>query len=214
MLQIKTFEVNAFGEKTYIVYDDESLEAAIVDPGMEDESEEVEVDNFIVRNHLKLKYLILTHLHIDHAWGVPHIKAKYDLKVTAHNDGGYLGSIIDAQAQMFGLRKSPGKIEIEQTVGDGDIISLGNEKLEVLHVPGHSPGGIVLYAPKEHFLIAGDVIFKNSIGRTDLPGGNYRQLVEGINKKLLTLPKDTVIYPGHGPTTTVGEEAESNPFII
>lgn len=214
MLKVQTFTFNAFGENTYIVYDDESRQALIVDPGMDNEDEETIVDNFIIGNHLELKYLVLSHLHIDHVWGVPVVKEKYGLPVTAHNDGGYLGSIIDAQAQMFGLRKSPGKIEIENKVADGDRLMLGKEAIEVLHVPGHSPGGIVLYAPEAHFLIAGDVIFYHSIGRTDLPGGNYRQLVEGIKNKILTLPSDTIIYPGHGPATTVGEEAANNPFIV
>ena len=198
---------------TYVVYDEESRQCAIIDPGMENEQEEFVLDNFIFKNNLEVKYLVLSHLHIDHVWGVPHIKEKYGVGVTAHNDGGYLGSIIDAQAQMFGLRKSPGRIEIDNTVDDGDKLSLGNEELLVYHVPGHSPGGIVLYAPKEKFLIAGDVIFRNSIGRTDLPGGSYKQLVDGIKKKILTLPPETLIYPGHGPITTVGEEAQNNPFI-
>lgn len=214
MLKIKTFTFNAFGELSYIVYDDKSLEAAIIDPGMDSIAEEEELDFFIAKNNLKVKYLILTHLHIDHAWGVPHIKDKYGVEITAHNDGGYLGAIMDAQAQMFGLSHSPGRIEIDRTVTDGDKIKLGDEEMDIFHIPGHSPGGIVIYAPKEGFLIAGDVIFRNSIGRTDLPGGNYRQLVEGIKKKILTLPPETVIYPGHGPATTVGEEAETNPYIL
>lgn len=214
MLKIKTFTFNTFGEMTYIVYDEFSHEAAIIDPGMDTIAEEEELDSFIEKNGLKIKHLILTHLHIDHAWGVPHIKDKYRVKITAHNDGGYLGAIMDAQAQMFGLSHSPGRMEIEETVTDGDKIELGDEEIKVYHVPGHSPGGIVLYAPKDGFLIAGDVIFKNSIGRTDLPGGDYRQLVEGIKNKILTLPPETIIYPGHGPATTVGEESVSNPFIV
>lgn len=214
MLKVKEFSFNPFDEKTYIVYDDVSGEAAIIDPGMVNADEEKAVDNFVIANHLELKYLLLTHLHIDHVWGVPYIKRTYGLPVTAHNDGGYLGAIMDAQAQMFNLPHSPGRMEIENTVDDGDELKLGEEKLIVAHVPGHSPGGVVFYAPKEHFLIAGDVLFRNSIGRTDLPGGNYRQLVEGIKKKILTLPADTLVYPGHGPTTTIGEEMQSNPFII
>lgn len=214
MLKISEFIFNAFGEITYLIWDDVTKEAAIVDPGMDCEEEEVALDNFIIKNGLMVKYLVLTHLHIDHVWGVPHIKETYKVPVTAHNDGGYLGSIIDAQAQMFGLRKSPGRIEIENTVDDGDKLTLGSSELEVFHIPGHSPGGIVLYAPKEGFVIAGDVLFRNSIGRTDLPGGNYRQLVDGIKKKLLTLPPETVVYPGHGPETTIGFEKDNNPYIV
>lgn len=214
MLKVESFTFNAFGEITYVVYDEESRQAAVIDPGMDTPDEEVALDNFIVRNRLEVKYLVLTHLHIDHVWGVPHIRRQYGVPVTAHNDGGYLGSIIDAQAQMFGLRHSPGKIVIENAVDDGHRLMLGKEELKVFHVPGHSPGGIVLYAPAEGFLIAGDVIFRNSIGRTDLPGGSYRQLVDGIKTKIMTLPPQTVIYPGHGPATTVGEEAANNPFIV
>lgn len=213
MLKIQEFSFNPFGEITYVVWDDRSREAAIIDPGMDTPEEEAQLDRFIESNNLKVKYLLLSHLHIDHVWGVPHIKEKYGLPTTAHNDGGYLGAIVDAQAQMFGLKKSPGRIQIENTVDDGDRLPLGDEYLEVFHIPGHSPGGLVFYAPKEKFLIAGDVIFRNSIGRTDLPGGDYRLLVEGIHKKVLTLPPDTVIYPGHGPSTTVAEEAANNPFL-
>lgn len=214
MLKVKEFSFNAFQELTYIVYDTDSHEAAIIDPGMENYREEELLDDFITGMELKIKYLILTHLHIDHLWGVPHVKEKYHLPVSAHNDGGYLGAIVDAQAQMFGLKRSPGKIVIENTLSEGDVIHLGNSILEVMHVPGHSPGGIVLYAPKEKFLISGDVIFHNSIGRTDLPGGNYNQLIKGIKNKILSLPDDTLIYPGHGSLTTVGEEKQNNPFIV
>lgn len=213
MLKVKEFVCNAFGEITYIVYDTKSLEAAIVDPGMSTPAEEEMVDAFVAREHLQLKYLVLTHLHIDHAWGVPHVKHQYKLPLTAHNDGGYLGAIMDAQAQMFGLKSSPGRMEIENPLHHDDTLTLGNEKLEVLHVPGHSPGGIALYAPTGGFLLAGDIIFRNSIGRTDLPGGDYRQLISGIKEKILTLPPQTVIYSGHGEPTTVGDEARTNPYL-
>lgn len=213
MLKVKEFVCNAFGELTYIVYDTNSREAAIVDPGMSTPAEEETVENFIEREKLTLKYLVLTHLHIDHAWGVPYIKHKYGLPVTAHNDGGYLGAIMDAQAQMFGLPGSPGRMEIENPLQHGDTLHLGTQILRVLHVPGHSPGGISLYAPAEKFLIAGDIIFRGSIGRTDLPGGDYRQLINGIKEHILSLPPDTVIYPGHGEPTSVGQEEHTNPYL-
>lgn len=214
MLSIRTFIFNSFEEVTYLIFDEKSKEGAVIDPGMNNQKEIEEFDRFIVSNNISLKYLILTHLHLDHAWGVPHIKSKYNLPVTAHKESEYLGAIIDAQAQMFGMRTSPGKITVDRYISDGDTLTLGKEKLKVLFVPGHSSGDIALYSHESKFLIAGDIIFRGSIGRTDLPGGNFQQLISGIKDKILTLPPDTVIYPGHGPTTTVAEELHNNPFLI
>lgn len=213
-MKIRQEEFNLFGVNTYIVWDETSGEAAIIDPGMmspEEESRLVdEVDSLGVRP----THLINTHLHIDHCYGNDYVKSTYNLETEANSGDRILGEQRDSQAKMFHLRvKSPTPLIIDHELKDGDKIYLGKEYLEVIEVPGHSPGSIVLYAPQSGFMISGDVLFRGSIGRTDLPGGNGRQLVEGIKKKLLTLPDDTIVYPGHGPATTIGAEKTSNPYI-
>lgn len=213
MLKVKSFEFNPFGEKTYVVFDPASHECAIVDPGMENDREAAEIDTWIASEGLTVKYLVATHLHIDHVWGVPHVRDHYGVKLTAHPADAFLGAMIDAQAQMFGQRRSPGNLRPEIETADGDTLSLGDNTLKVLHVPGHSPGGIALYAPSDRFVIGGDSLFCGSIGRTDLPGGDAGVFIGSLRDKLLSLPDDTVVYPGHGPATTIGGERHSNPWL-
>lgn len=212
-MKIQQFTFNMFGVNTYILWDETSHEAAIIDPGMIDVAEERLLDNFIERNNLKITHLINTHLHLDHAFGDRHIKNLYRIEIEAHQSDDFLGKNIPAQARAFGIGQETTPVEIERNLCEGDKIMIGDEALEVLHVPGHSPGSIVLYAPKSGFLIAGDVIFKNSIGRTDLAGGNGPELISGIQSKIMTLPPDTIIYPGHGPSTTIEAEATFNPYL-
>lgn len=213
MLYVKQFTFNMFEVHTYVVYEPTTLEAAIIDPGMINGNEIKELDEFIATNHLTVKHLINTHLHIDHALGDGYVRNKYGVQVKGHIDDGFLGENIPSQASMFGLDIDAGEISVEINLKEGETVMIGNEGLRIIHVPGHSPGSIVLYSPANHFLIGGDVIFKNSIGRTDLPGGSQRALLDNINKKILTLPPQTVIYPGHGPVTTVGDESTYNPFL-
>ena len=213
MLKVKAFEFNPFGEKTYVVYDPDSRQCAIVDPGMENDSETAVLDRWITENKLSVKYLIATHLHIDHVWGVPHIKEHYGMSLTAHPLDKSLGAMIDQQARMLGQRRSPGNIKAETEANDNDRLRLGDNDLEIKHVPGHSPGGIVLYAPESGFVIGGDTLFKGSIGRTDLPGGDMTVFLDSLRSRLLTLPDSTIVYPGHGPATTIGDERHNNPWL-
>lgn len=212
-MKIRQFTFNMFGVNTYILWDEVSHEAAVIDPGMIDEAEGHLLDEFIDRNNLKITHLINTHLHLDHTFGDQHIKNRYGVEIEAHQSDDFLGKNIPAQARAFGIGQEVTPVKIERNLHEGDKIMIGDEALEVLHVPGHSPGSIVLYAPKSGFLIAGDVIFRNSIGRTDLAGGNGPELIDGIKSKIMTLPPDTIIYPGHGPGTTVGAEATFNPYL-
>lgn len=214
MLKIARFCFSLFGINTYVVYDPASKEAAIIDPGMFNPAEQDAMRNFIAREHLKVTKLINTHLHIDHAVGDRWVEQTYDVKLSAHEEDAFLGSRLAMQADEFGLPGAFDGIEIGHTLKDGDVIRIGDGSLHVLHVPGHSPGSVVLYDKDDSFLIAGDVLFQGSIGRTDLPGGSYRQLIEGIKSKLLPLPDNTVVYPGHGDPTTIGEERIHNPFIV
>lgn len=212
-LKIQNLEFNMFGENTYIVWDDATHEAMIVDPGMIDPSEQYTLDKFISDHGFKPKYLVNTHMHLDHTFGDEYVKTRYDLPLQAHEAETPFGLNREAQARRFGIRMEISPLHIDNTLQEGDTLRLGDEELKVIHVPGHSPGSIVLYAPESHLLIAGDVLFRSSIGRTDLAMGNYNQLISGIRDKLLTLPGDTTVYPGHGPTTTIDDEIRSNPYL-
>lgn len=203
-----------FGINTYVVYDPEEKEAAIIDPGMSRKQEFDVLENFIGREGLKVTHLINTHLHIDHAIADNWVKAKYGVPVEAHANDAMLGERIKQQAQMFGVQAEDVAVEIDRPLKEGDIIKIGSGELKVVHVPGHSPGSICLYDEADSFVIVGDALFQGSIGRTDLPGGNHRQLVDAIKNKLLTLPKETMVLSGHGDATTIGREWESNPYLV
>ena len=212
-MQVAIFQFSLFGINTYLVFDTDTNECAVIDPGMSTPEEEKAIENFIAEKSLNLTQIINTHLHIDHVAGIPFLREKYNAPVLAHEGDQKLGFRLDEQAQLFGLNIRPGELEISQYIKAGDKIKIGNGVLEVLEVPGHSKGSIALYDPDGKYLISGDALFKSSIGRTDLPGGNYRELIESIENELLSLPDDTVVLPGHGPASTIGEEKQSNPFL-
>lgn len=203
-----------FGINTYVVYDPEEKEAAIIDPGMSRKEEFESMEKFIEREGLKVTHLINTHLHIDHAIADNWVKDKYGVPVEAHEADAPLGERIVQQALMFGVPAKEMEIEIERPLKEGDIVKIGQGELKVIHVPGHSPGSICLYDKEDGFVIVGDTLFQSSIGRTDLPGGNHRQLVDGIKNKLLTLPRETMVLSGHGDATTIGREWDTNPFLV
>lgn len=213
-MRIARFEFSLFGITTYAIVDSETKECAIIDPGMSTEQERQAVSAFIADNGLHLSHIINTHLHIDHAIGNSWLKSLYEAPVEAHEADLPLGARMMEQAAMFGVPMDVSEVTIDRKLNDGDIINIGNGKLKVLHVPGHSPGSIALYDEADGFVIAGDALFAGSIGRTDLPGGNHRQLLNSISEKLLSLPDDTVVYPGHGPATTIGHERNTNPFLV
>lgn len=212
-MKVSRFVFSMFGINTYVMWDPESSEAAIVDPGMIDDEERNALDGFINRNSLKVTQLLNTHMHLDHIFGNAHVKEKYGLKIKAHPDDNFLGLSLNDQASRFHLPLNLTDMGLDVELHDGDTLYLGKEPIKVIAVPGHSPGSVALYCPESHFVITGDAVFKGSIGRTDLPGGNQPQLLESIRVKLFTLPDDTVILPGHGPETTVGFEKAHNPFF-
>ena len=152
-------------------------------------------------------------MHIDHSFGIGYMMQNYDLKLECNIADQFLAERLMQQAKMFGLPMLINELQINVELNEGDCVTVGGEKLLILHVPGHSPGSIVIYAPDSSFIISGDVLFNSSIGRSDLPGGNYRQLVGAIKEKLMILPDDTVVYPGHGMETTIGNEKRNNPYI-
>ncbi len=210
MLHVKTFVFNPFSENTYVVYDD-SLEAVVIDPGCYEQEEKDHLDNFIKSEKLTVKYLLNTHAHIDHVLGNYHVKEKFKVPFLLHKKDESVLKAVKAYAPNYGFINYTEALP-DQFLEEGDDVIFGNSKFSVLFVPGHAPGHIAFYNQKEKILMGGDVLFKRSVGRTDLPGGNHETLINSIHQKLFVLPDDVVVYPGHGDTTTLGEEKISNPF--
>ncbi len=214
-MKIKQFVFNPFGVSSFIIYDSESKAAIAIDPGMLNSAEQKEFDSYIAENNLKLTQIVNTHLHLDHCFGNNYVRDKYGIKVAAHHDDAFLGNSLAEQASRFGIRLTgiDTKADIDIELKDGDNIEVGAHTLKVLHVPGHSPGSIALYCAEGDFVIAGDVLFKGSIGRTDLQGGNLDTLLDSIHSRLMTLPDSTNVLPGHDRFTTIGAERATNPYI-
>lgn len=212
-MKVSRFIFNMFGVNTYVLWDPDSLEAAIVDPGMIDNAERDALDKFINSHNLKVTQLINTHSHLDHIFGNAYVKEKYGLEIKANPADSFLAESLPDQAARFGLRMPLEPTSVDVELHDGDTLYLGKEKIEVMSVPGHSPGSIALYCPESDFIITGDTLFPGSIGRTDLPMGDYGTLVDSIRRRILSLPDDTVVLSGHGGETTVGHEKKSNPFV-
>ncbi len=212
-MKIRQFAFNMFSVNTYVVWDETTHEAAIIDPGMIDDYENAQLDSFIKSENLNVIHLINTHLHLDHTFGDDYIKKQYNLTLKGHISDNILGMNRAAQARMFGIPVDLQPITIDTPLDENDTITLGNENIKILHIPGHSPGSIVLYFPQSGFVLSGDVLFRSSIGRTDLTQGNHEQLIDGITTKLLTLPPETIVYPGHGPMTSIKFEITNNPYL-
>ncbi len=212
MIQIKSFAFNPFQENTYVLYDDLTKECIIVDPGNSNHSEDQEICAFIERMQLKPVRLINTHCHIDHVLGNQLIAKQYNLQLEGHKLEVPVLSMCRQVGTLYGIpyRESP---ELQVFHEEGDTLTFGTSEIGILFTPGHSPGSICLYLRNENSIIGGDVLFRGSIGRTDLPGGDYDTLISSIKKKLLGLPPETVVYPGHGPSTTIGAEKRMNPFL-
>ena len=205
--------VNPFGENLYILWDEASHEAVVVDPGMMRDSEREMVTRFIGEHSLNVTHVLLTHLHLDHAVSARWLADETGADVCGSSQDAQLGLELAEQVAQFHLKIAVEPLTIDRDLVDGDTIPLGDEIIQVLHVPGHSPGGLAFYLPESGLLIAGDTIFNGSVGRTDLFGGDMAQLLNSIREKIFTLPDETVIASGHGPTTTVADEKRFNPFL-
>lgn len=212
MIQIQKFTFNLFSENTYVHWDDLSKESAIVDPGCSDSSEEQELKESITENNLIVKYLINTHCHIDHILGCEFVKKKFNPIYYAPELDIPLLQNANMQASFVGMDFSI-SILPDEYLSETKKLYLGSSELSFLFTPGHTPGEFCIYIPDIKSCITGDVLFNDSIGRTDLWGGNYDTLIRSITEKLLTLPDDTNIYPGHGDPSTIGREKKSNPFL-
>jgi hydroxyacylglutathione hydrolase len=211
MLYLKSFTFNPFQQNTYIVYNSDNL-AWIIDPGNCNNSEDQQIKNFISEKKLKLERLLLTHAHLDHIFGNKFIFENYSLLPEVHKDEIFFIDRMSQSAAMYGVSadQSPSP---EQFLNDGDGLTLGNYKFECFHTPGHSPGSISFYNEENKILISGDVLFHESIGRSDLPMGNHETLINSIKEKLFVLPDEVKVYSGHGISTTIGHEKKFNPYL-
>lgn len=212
MTNVKTFEVNYFSENTYVVYD-ETGEAVLIDCGCLRKEEEQQLARFISENRLTVKHNLCTHLHLDHTFGNHFVYRTYGLKPEAHKADVEQLPSPEEQAKTFGLPVTIPSVAVEKFLSDGEMIRFGRSELQVLSVPGHSPGSVAFYNKKNRFVIVGDALFAGSVGRTDLWGGNHDTLIAAIHDKLLSLPDETIIYPGHGPETRVIDETLNNPYL-
>lgn len=213
MLQVNSFVFNPFSENTYVIWDVETRECVIVDPGCSSPSEVDELLGYIDNTRLKPLMVVNTHGHIDHIMGNEAVKKHYGIQVAAHPDVNHDILRSRQQAVMFGLPMIEECQLPEVELGDGEVIQVGNGSLEVICTPGHARGSISLYAPVEGWVFTGDALFCRSVGRTDLPGGNFEELRESIRTRLFTLPDDTTVFPGHEEQTTIGEEKDFNPYV-
>jgi glyoxylase-like metal-dependent hydrolase (beta-lactamase superfamily II) len=210
MLRIQSFVFNPFQENTFVLFD-ETRECIIVDPGCSDEREQLQLKTFIDQQKLRVKLLLNTHCHIDHVLGNKFVKETYKVNLLIHRTEEPVLKAVEAYAPSYGFhlyQHQPPDGFLEE----GDYIKLGNQTFVVLFVPGHSPGHVAFYSEKNRILIGGDVLFYNSIGRTDMPGGDQGLLINSIHTKLFILPEHVKVYPGHGPETTIGFEKKTNPF--
>ena len=212
MTTVQSFEVNYFSENTYIVYD-ETKEGVIIDCGCMNKEEQQLISRFVSEQQLTLKRYLCTHLHLDHIFGNQFVWKQYGLKPEASKaDVEGLPSPID-QAKAFRLPLAIQEVAVEHFLAGGQIVQFGKTQLEVISVPGHSPGGLAFYNRKNGFVIVGDSLFAGSIGRTDLGGGSQELLQAALRDRILSLPDETIVYPGHGPETRVIDEKFSNPYL-
>jgi len=211
MLKIKAFVFSPIQENTYVLYN-ESNQCIIIDPGCYFPEEKDELSAFITQSGLKPVMLLNTHCHLDHVFGNKYLAETYGLTLQLHEKEKAMLDLAPTSGLMY-------EMPFDNYVGkfiylkEGDKINLGEDELSVIEAPGHSPGHICFYCAKQGFIISGDVLFNRSIGRTDLPGGNYQTLINNIREKLFVLPDETIVYSGHGPETTIGEEKRENPFL-
>lgn len=210
----KAFTFNPVGENTYLIWDEETKEAAIIDAGMSNNRENAIVSDFIAKENLKLKYALQTHMHFDHVWGLSYIKETYDLRPLCHAADESIYSQAPEMTSMFRLSMNWNLPAIERYIDEGETLLLGKTAIKVLHTPGHTPGGLCYYIESVNTLFTGDTLFQGSVGRTDLPGGNLKDEINSIKNKILTLPSNTIIYSGHGPKSNVGWELRNNPYLF
>jgi glyoxylase-like metal-dependent hydrolase (beta-lactamase superfamily II) len=192
-----------------VIGDETTREAMVIDPG--DDIQDVLA--LVEKHNLQVKQIVITHAHIDHVGGAMKLREATGAPILLNQNDYALLKMLDVQAAWIGM-KNPGKVEIDHGLGQADTVRAGSLTADVIHTPGHTEGSVCLYFPAENKLIAGDTLFAGSIGRTDLPGGSTEKIMNSLREKVMALPDDTLVVPGHGPLTTIGEERESNPFLV
>ena len=212
MVQIEQITYNPFQENMVLVYD-ETKECIIIDPGCYFKEEEEDLKNRIARLGLTPVKAILTHSHLDHVFGLQFVKNEYDIPVFIHEQDQQTLDLFDKTVQLYQIPNTKTPPQPDGYLKEGTSIKFGNSSLEVIFVPGHAPGHIAFVHGEANFVVNGDCLFREGIGRTDLPGGDHNTLINSIRNELFSLPENMVVYCGHGPTTTIGYEKENNPFL-
>ena len=213
MMNIQRFEVNPLQENCYVVSDD-SRECVIIDCGAYYDEESIAIDNYLRKQQLKPVHLLATHGHLDHNFGNAHLFRQYGLKVEiCAGDQQLVERLPQQAAALFGMEISDDQPPVGRLLNDGDTITFGQHTLQVIQTPGHSHGSCLFYCKEEGVVFSGDTLFRMSIGRTDFPEGSWQQMEQSLAKIAGTLPKDTVVYPGHGPQTTIADELQYNPYL-
>ena len=213
MINIQRFEVNPLQENCYVVSDD-SRECVIIDCGAYYDEESIAIDNYLRKQQLKPVHLLATHGHLDHNFGNAHLFRQYGLKVEiCAGDQQLVERLPQQAAALFGMEISDDQPPVGRLLNDGDSITFGQHTLQVIQTPGHSHGSCLFYCKEEGVVFSGDTLFRMSIGRTDFPEGSWQQMEQSLAKIAGTLPKDTVVYPGHGPQTTIADELQYNPYL-
>ena len=213
MINIQRFEVNPLQENCYVVSDD-SRECVIIDCGAYYDEESIAIDNYFHKQQLKPVHLLATHGHLDHNFGNAHLFRQYGLKVEiCAGDQQLVERLPQQAAALFGMEISDDQPPVGRLLNDGDTITFGQHTLQVIQTPGHSHGSCLFYCKEEGVVFSGDTLFRMSIGRTDFPEGSWQQMEQSLAKIAGTLPKDTVVYPGHGPQTTIADELQYNPYL-
>lgn len=213
--KVYTYVFNIVAENTYLIVDEATKEAALVDVGCMKESEVNVLENEISRLGVQLKMLLFTHMHFDHIWGAAYFANKYNLQPLCEEREIAATPSFSEQMRLFMLPPEDDAHDVEfAPIHEGDVLHLGETELKVLFVPGHTAGHIAFYNAKDKYVLSGDALFREEIGRTDLPGGSYPTLINSLRTQLMTLPGDTVVYSGHGPSSTIEHEKNNNPYLI
>ncbi|MBJ2175140.1 MBL fold metallo-hydrolase [Aureibaculum sp. A20] len=213
MIHVQVFPFNPVQVNTYVLWDSETKDCILIDPGCWNTEEEQILVSFIEKEQLKVTKIVLTHAHFDHVAGVNFVLKQWKVPLIGHKEANLLMPRVPEMAGWFNLHMEPVS-PLTNYVKEGDTLPLGTSRFEIIHVPGHSPGSIVLYCEQQDFMIGGDVLFKGDIGHTEVPYGNLKILVDGIKKKLLIKPDATIVYTGHGPSTTIAYEKKYNSYVI
>ena len=211
-MEIKRFEFNMFPVNCYVL-SDETQEAVVIDPGCYFPKEQEALKKYVSDAKLQVKHVLNTHLHLDHVFGNPFAERTFGVKAEACKNDEFLLEMLPIQCSMFGFKENEKPVPLGSYIADGDLITFGHCQLRAIHVPGHSPGGMAYYDAEHHCLFSGDVLFRGSIGRADLQGGDFETLRNAVATRLLTLSDDTIVYPGHGDKTTIEYEKMNNPFF-